>query len=97
MFMRRGPGLVRAAATTAVVAGTAGAVRHRQDRRYADQDQQRYEEQMAQEQAAVPAAGPAAPAQEDKFAQLEKLAELNKQGILTDEEFAAEKAKILAS
>jgi hypothetical protein len=91
MFARRGPGLVRAAATTAVVAGTAGAVRHRQDRRYAEQDQQRYEEQMAQQ------APPAAPPAEDKFTKLEKLAELNKQGILTDEEFAAEKAKILAS
>jgi membrane protease subunit (stomatin/prohibitin family) len=95
MFMRRGPGLVRAAATTAVVAGTAGAVRHRQDQKYATQDQQRDEEQMAQQQAQAPA--PAAPPEEDKFAQLEKLAELNKQGILTDEEFAAEKAKILAS
>jgi membrane protease subunit (stomatin/prohibitin family) len=50
---------------------------------------------MAQQQAQAPAA--AAPPEEDKFAQLEKLAELNKQGILTDEEFAAEKAKILAS
>ena len=39
MFARRGPGLVRAAATTAVVAGTAGAVRHRQDQKYAAQDQ----------------------------------------------------------
>ena len=35
MFGRRGPSLVRAAATTAVVAGTAGAVRHRQDQKYA--------------------------------------------------------------
>jgi hypothetical protein len=94
MFMRRGPGLVRAAATTAVVAGTAGAVRHRQEQKYADQDQQRYEEQMAQQQ---PAAPPAAPGQDDKFAQLEKLAQLKQQGILTDEEFAAEKAKILGS
>ena len=95
MFRRRGPGLVRAAATTAVVAGTAGAVRHRQAGKYAEQDQQQYEEQMAQEQAAAPPA--AAPAQDDKFAQLEKLAELQKQGILTEEEFAAEKAKILGS
>jgi hypothetical protein len=95
MFRRRGPGLVRAAATTAVVAGTAGAVRHRQDQKYATQDQAQYEEQMAQQQAAAPP--PAAPAADDKFAQLEKLAELQKQGVLTDEEFAAEKAKILAS
>jgi hypothetical protein len=95
MFGRRGPGLVRAAATTAVVAGTAGAVRHRQDQKYAAQDQAQYEEQMAQQQAAAPA--PAAPPADDKFAQLERLAELQKQGILTDEEFAAEKAKILGS
>ena len=99
MFRRRGPGLVRAAATTAVVAGTAGAVRHRQDQKYARQDQEAYEQQMAEQQAmmAQQAPPPAAPAEDDKFAQLEKLAELNKQGILTDEEFAAEKAKILGS
>ncbi|MGH3011027.1 MAG: SHOCT domain-containing protein [Gaiellaceae bacterium] len=95
MFMRRGPGLIRAAATTAVVAGTAGAVRHRQDQKYAGQDQERYEQEMAQQQAAAQA--PAAPAAEDKFAQLEKLSELQKQGVLTEEEFAAEKAKILGS
>ena len=95
MFRRRGPGLVRAAATTAVVAGTAGAVRHRQDQKYAAQDQERYDQEMAEQQAAAPP--PAAPAEDDKFAQLAKLAELQKQGILTDEEFAAEKAKILGS
>lgn len=101
MFRRRGPGLVRAAATTAVVAGTAGAVRHRQDQKYARQDQEAYDQQMAEQQAAMEqqqaAAPPPAPAEDDKYAQLEKLAELNKQGILTDEEFAAEKAKILGS
>ena len=52
MFGRRGPGLVRAAATTAVVAGTAGAVRHRQDQKYASQDQAAYDQQMAAQQAA---------------------------------------------
>ena len=46
MFGRRGPGLVRAAATTAVVAGTAGAVRHRQDQKYAAQDQAAYDQQI---------------------------------------------------
>jgi len=96
MMRRRGPGLVRAAATTAVVAGTAGAVRHRQDQKYATQDQERYEQEMAEQQAAAPPP-PAAPAEDDKYAQLAKLAELQKQGILTDEEFAAEKAKILGS
>lgn len=96
MFMRRGPGLVRAAATTAVVAGTAGAVRHRQDKKYTAQDQAAYDQQAAQQQAAAPPAA-AAPAEDDKFAQLERLGELHKQGILTEEEFAAEKAKILGS
>ena len=55
MMRRRGPGLVRAAATTAVVAGTAGAVRHRQDQKYATQDQEAYDQQMAEQQAARPA------------------------------------------
>ena len=53
MMRRRGPGLVRAAATTAVVAGTAGAVRHRQEQKYAAQDQAAYDEQMAEQQAAA--------------------------------------------
>jgi hypothetical protein len=47
--------------------------------------------------AAQQAPPPGAPAADDKFAQLEKLAQLKQQGILTDEEFAAEKAKILGS
>lgn len=47
MFMRRGPGLLRAAAMTAVVAGTAGAVRHHQDQKYARQDQEAYERELA--------------------------------------------------
>ena len=88
---RRGPGLVRAAATTAVVAGTAGAVRHRQDQKYAAQDQAAYDQQMAAQQAATPAA-PAAP---DYAAELEQLAQLKAQGILTDEEFEAKKKQIL--
>jgi Short C-terminal domain len=92
MFMRRGPGLVRAAATTAVVAGTAGAVRHRQDQRYAAQEQAQYDETMAQQQAAPQAA---APPQDDYVAELEKLAQLKSQGILSEEEFAAKKAQLL--
>ena len=97
MFARRGPGLVRAAATTAVVAGTAGAVRHRQDQKYARQDQEAYEQQMAAQQAyaAPPAAAPAAPAAPDYAAELEQLAQLKAQGILTDEEFEAKKKQIL--
>ena len=90
MFRRRG-GLVRAAATTAVVAGTAGAVRHWQDQKYAAQDQEAYDQQMAEQQPAAPAA-PAAP---DYTAELEQLAQLKAQGILTDEEFEAKKKQIL--
>jgi hypothetical protein len=94
MFRRRG-GLVRAAATTAVVAGTAGAVRHRQDEKYAAQDQAAYDQQMAAQQAAAAQAAPAAPAQPDYTAELEQLAQLKAQGILTDEEFEAKKKQIL--
>ena len=95
MFARRGPGLVRAAATTAVVAGTAGAVRHRQDQKYAAQDQAQYEQQMAAQQAYAQQAAPAAPAAPDYTAELEQLAQLKAQGILTDEEFEAKKKQIL--
>jgi hypothetical protein len=94
MFRRRG-GLVRAAATTAVVAGTAGAVRHRQDQKYAAQDQEAYDQQVAMQQAAAAQAAPAAPAQPDYAAELEQLAQLKAQGILTDEEFEAKKRQIL--
>jgi hypothetical protein len=90
------------AARTAVVAGTAtavsGRVAHRQSERYAAQeqqqyaqqayDQQQYEQQMAAQQ-------PAAPQQDEQIAKLQELAQLNKQGVLSDEEFAAAKAKIL--
>ena len=95
MFARRGPGLVRAAATTAVVAGTAGAVRHHQDQKYAAQDQAAYDQQMAQQQAYAQQAAPAAPAVPDYTAELEQLAQLKAQGILTDEEFEAKKKQIL--
>ena len=82
-------GLVRMAARTAVVAGTATAV----SGRVARNQQQKYEAQDAQaQQAAAPAA---APAEEDQTTQLEKLASLHQQGVLTDEEFAAAKAKVL--
>ncbi len=92
MLGRRGPGLVRVAATTAVVAGTAGAVRNRQDQKYAAKDQAAYDQQMAQQQAA---AAPAEPAEPDYAAELEKLAQLKAQGIITDEEFEAKKKQIL--
>ena len=117
MMRRRGMGLVGAMATTAVVAGTAGAVRHHQEQKYAGQaaaqqaDQVAYDNQqqmadMQQQMAAMqaqqaaaavapPAAAPA-PAADDTLTKLNQLATLHTQGVLTDEEFAAAKAKLLA-
>ena len=89
------PGLLRGVARTAVVAGTATAVSNRVSRRQADrwygQEQQGYEEPP-------PAAEPAQPAapQADPLEQLQKLGELKAAGVLTDAEFEAQKAKILA-
>ena len=85
-------GLVRMAARTAVVAGTATAVSGRVARR----QNARYEEQDAQQYAAQQAAAPPPPqAEDDATTQLQNLANLHAQGVLTDEEFAAGKAKIL--
>ena len=84
------------ATRTAVVAGTAtavsGRVQRRQANKWADQDAQQYAEQAPPQQYAAPA--PAAPAQ-DPIEKLKELGQLHEQGILTDEEFAAEKAKVL--
>jgi putative oligomerization/nucleic acid binding protein len=98
MLGRRGPGLVRAAATTAVVAGTAGAVRHHQDQKYAQQDyekQMAYEQQMQPQQAYAAPQAPAAPAEDDYMAELQQLAQLKTQGIISEEEFEAKKKQIL--
>lgn len=97
------PGLLRGVARTAAIAGTATAVSGRVQRRQAEkfaqrdadiyaQREQAYEQQMAPAPAAAPAAAPA----EDTLTQLQKLGELKTQGILTDAEFEAQKAKILA-
>jgi len=94
-------GLVRMAARTAVVAGTAtavsGRVARRQNARWEQQDQQQYEQQQQQyaEQQQYAPPPPAAPAEDDQATQLQNLAQLHTQGVLTDEEFAAAKAKIL--
>jgi hypothetical protein len=80
-----------------VVAGTAsavsGRVHRRQQERWAGQDEAAYQQQE-QAYAQAPPPPPAAPV-EDDTTQLQKLAELHSQGILTDEEFAAKKAQIL--
>src|SRR6478752_7568702 len=94
-------GLIGGIARTAVIAGTATAVGNRvsrrQGNRWAQQDQAQYEQQQQQYAQPVYAAPPPAPAPaaDDVGAQLEKLAQLHSSGVLTDEEFAAGKAKIL--
>lgn len=99
MMMRRGPGLVGMAARTAVVAGTAtavsGRVARRQQRKYADQDAQYVQQQASAAQAGYEqqAAGP--PPEADTTSQIQQLAQLHDSGALSDEEFAAAKAKIL--
>jgi hypothetical protein len=93
------PGLLRGVARTAVVAGTAtavsGRVQRRQAEKYADRDAQIYaDREAAYQQQVAPAPAPAPAA--DPIAQLKDLAQLHDQGVLTDDEFAAQKAKILA-
>jgi hypothetical protein len=95
------PGLLRGVVRTAAVAGTATAVSNRvsrrQGQRWAAQEASSYPPQQAYEpppQAYAPP--PAAPA-EDRVSQLKDLADLKAQGMLTDQEFAAEKARILGS
>jgi hypothetical protein len=87
-------GLLRMAARTAVVAGTATAVSGRVARRQASKYDQQAQEQEAQ---AAPEPAPAAPdePENDDMAKLQQLAQLHSQGVLSDEEFAAAKAKIL--
>jgi Short C-terminal domain len=105
MMRRRGAPLLRAAATTAVVAGTAGAVRHHQQQKWANQEAQQqaaYEDAYMQGTAnAAPVASVAAPPSPAPAAggidmeQLRQLGDLHAAGVLTDEEFAAAKAKLL--
>jgi hypothetical protein len=90
--------LVRAAATTAVVAGTAGAVRHHQEQKYANQAAEQQAQQQAVYEQAVPEPAPAAPAPAGiDMEQLKQLGELHTAGVLSDEEFAAAKAKLLGT
>jgi len=96
------PGLMRGIARTAVIAGTATATSNAVNRRQASKNVAAYDQAYQQQAAAAPAPAPvyAAPApapEADMYAQLERLGTLKAQGILTEEEFAAEKAKILAA
>ncbi len=101
------PGLIGTAARTAVIAGTAQAVsgnvarrqQARADQGQAAAQQQQWEAQQqwaAQQAAMAPPAAPAGGGMTDEvIAQLKQLGELHAQGILTDDEFAAQKAKLL--
>ena len=88
-LLRRGPGLVGTAARAGVAVGVAGRVQHRQQQRFAAQDQQAYEEQVP-EATAAPAA-----ASSDYTAELEKLAKLRDQGVITAADFDAKKKQLL--
>ena len=96
-------GLIRGVARTAVVAGTATAVSNRVSRRQANRWEQQYEAEQYQQQAYQQPAPPPAPAPAppaagtDTISQLERLADLKAQGVLSEEEFQAQKAKVLAT
>ena len=103
------PGLIRGVARTAVIAGTATAVSGRVQRRQAEKYTQRdaqiaadrtaaYQQDVAPQQQYAPPPpppAPAAPAGGDMIEQLKQLGELHTAGVLTDEEFAVQKAKLL--
>jgi hypothetical protein len=96
------PGLLRGMARTAVIAGTATSVSNRvsrrQARRWADQDAPAYMAQTGPAEGyAEPPPPPAAAAGPSRVDQLKELAGLKEQGVLSEEEFAAEKARILSS
>jgi len=94
------PGLLRGVARTAVVAGTAsavgGRVRHRQEQRWAQQEAEQYGQQQPQYVQQPAAPPPPAAGGGSMIDQLKELGELKEQGVLTEEEFAAQKAKLLA-
>ncbi|WP_018334112.1 SHOCT domain-containing protein [Actinomycetospora chiangmaiensis] len=90
------PGLLRGIARTAVVAGTATAVSNRVSRRQAG----RWAEQdawAAERVAPAPAPAAAPPAEDDTVAQLRQLGDLRDRGVLSDEEFAAAKRRVLGA
>jgi Short C-terminal domain len=95
------PGLLRGVARTAVIAGTATAVSNRVSRRQAERWQQQgsypYDQPEPAYQEPAPQYAPPPEPQVDMIQQLKDLAELKDQGILTEEEFAAQKARILGS
>jgi hypothetical protein len=97
-LMRRGPGLIGTAARAGVAVGVAGRVQRRQAERFADRDAaiaaEREQAYAQQQPAAAPA--PAAPSAEpDYAAELEKLAKLRDEGVISAEDFDAKKKQLL--
>jgi predicted Zn-dependent peptidase len=88
-LMRRGPGLVGTAARAGVAVGVAGRVRHRQEQRWAAQEQAEYAAQ------APPPPPPAAQGAPDYTAELERLAKLRDDGVISAEDFEAKKKQLL--
>jgi hypothetical protein len=86
-LLRRGPGLLRGAARVGVAAGVAGRVQHRQQERWAAEDQANYEQQAPP----PPAAGGGG----DYTAELEKLAKLRDEGVISPDDFEAKKKQLL--
>ena len=99
-MLRRRP-IARTMARTAVVAGTAtvvaGSVSRHQQQKYAAQDAPAQPVEQPEPAYEQPAPAPTGAMSPDAIAELKQLAELKDQGILTEEEFAAQKAKILGS
>ncbi|MHA6793867.1 SHOCT domain-containing protein [Pseudonocardia bannensis] len=94
------PGLLRGIARTAVVAGTATAVSNRVSRRQAGRwarQEQAVAESPPPQQVPDQGSGDGGGGMADTLAQLKQLGELKQQGILTEEEFEAQKAHILGS
>src|SRR5262249_18777999 len=89
------PGLLRGVARTAVIAGTPTTVSNRASRRQGQRWAQQEEAQQQQAPAPVAAAPAPAAGGQSMIDQLKELGELKAQGILTEEEFAAQKAKLL--
>jgi hypothetical protein len=87
-LVRRGPGLVRGAARVGVAVGVAGRVQHRQQQKWAAQGQAEYAEQ-------APAAPQAPAGGADYTAELEKLAKLRDEGVISAEDFEAKKKQLL--
>ena len=91
-LLRQGPGLIGTAARAGVAAGVAGRVRHRQEQRWMAQGTGTY--QQPAQQAPPPPAAPA-PAEPDYASELERLAKLRDEGVITAADFEAKKKQLL--